>query len=312
MEASLEPTVDRFIAPMYVASIAALQGWDALMLYGYCQQPLSDQKRVTSVWDTFNDPAIMASMPAAALLFRNGHVSPAKKEYCLALSRDQMFGPSIRPESCAAARTLMEQSRFTLGIPAVPELDWLKPTKPPESVHVIHEPEESFLSSTARRPSRPTRARFAAIGTPGVQTIDTPKSQVVQGAIGDREFKLSDVTRAGRCAARGRGRERSRRPAASLVRPDSDHDGRPRRETETPSGPGRLEPGFSVFSEPVRGEVTVRAPAGLEAVRLLADGRTIALADAVYQDGRYRIPAAEEAEPLVPASQTRKSVRRPV
>ena len=100
MEASLEPPVDRFIAPMYVASIAALQGWDAMMLYGYCQQPLSDKARVTSVWDTFADPAIMASMPAAALLFRNGHVAPAKKEYCLALSRDQMFGPSIRPESC--------------------------------------------------------------------------------------------------------------------------------------------------------------------------------------------------------------------
>ncbi len=131
MEASLEPPVDRFTAPIYVASIAALQGWDAMMLYGYCQQPLSDKARVTSVWDTFADPAIMASMPAAALLFRNGHVAPAKKEYCLTLSRDQMFGPSIRPEFCRAARTLMEQSRFTLGIPPVPELEWLKPTKLP-------------------------------------------------------------------------------------------------------------------------------------------------------------------------------------
>ncbi len=102
VEASLQPTVDRFLAPMYVASIAALQGWDALMLYGYCQQTLSDQNRITSVWDAFNDPDLMASMPAAALLYRNGHVAPAKKEYCLDLSREQMFGPPIRPESCAA------------------------------------------------------------------------------------------------------------------------------------------------------------------------------------------------------------------
>ena len=47
---------------------------------------------------------------------------------------------------------------------------------------------------------------------------------------------------------------------------------------------------FSVFSEPVRGEVTVQAPAGLAAFHLLTDGRTIPIADAVYQDGRYRIP----------------------
>ena len=31
------PSVDRFTAPLYLASIAALQGWDAPMLYNYSQ-----------------------------------------------------------------------------------------------------------------------------------------------------------------------------------------------------------------------------------------------------------------------------------
>lgn len=163
------------------------------MLYGYCQQPLSEQPHITSVWDTFSDPATMASMPVAAMIFRNGHVSPAKKEYCLALTSEQMFNPTLRPESCAAARTLMEQSKFTVGIPATRELDWLKPSKPPESAKLIHEPEESFLPSTGSAVVSDT-GELRRDWDAGTQTIDTPKTQVAQGAIGDHEFKLGDVT----------------------------------------------------------------------------------------------------------------------
>jgi hypothetical protein len=289
MEASLDPPVDRFIAPIYVASIAALQGWDALMLYGYCQQALSDQARVTSVWDTYADPAIMASMPAAALLFRNGHVAQAKKDYCLALSRDQMFGPSIRPESCRAARTLMEQSRFTLGIPSVPELDWLKPTKLAASVNVIHDPEQSFLSNDARAVTSDT-GQIRRDWDAGVQTIDTPKSQIVQGAIGDHEYKLSDVTvlvnaRHASVAVSALDEQPLRTSNLILITTVA-RVVKPKRL----QGRAAWNQDFSIFSEPVRGEVTIQAPPGLEALHLLTDGRTIPIADTLYQDGRYRIP----------------------
>lgn len=289
MEAALEPTVDRFVAPLYVASIAALQGWDALMLYGYCQQALSDQARITSVWDAFNDPALMASMPAAALLFRNGHVAPAKKEYCLALSREQMFGPPIRPDSCAAARTLMEQSRFTLGIPKVPELEWLKPSSPAESAQIIHEPDESFLPATARAVTSDT-GQIRREWDSGIQTIDTPKSQVAQGAIGDRELKLSDVTvlvetRHATVAVSALDEQPLKASNLILITTVA----RARKPKRLPGRAGWNQD-LSVYSEPVRGEVTVRAPVGLEVVRLLRDGQTMPLADAVYQEGHYRIP----------------------
>jgi hypothetical protein len=289
LEQSLEPTVDRFIAPMYVASIAALQGWDALMLYGYCQQPLSDQPHITSVWDAFSDPATMGSMPAAALLFRNGHVSPAKKEYCLALSRDQMFGPPLRPDSCAAARTLMEQSHFSVGIPAVPELDWLKPSKPPESAKIIHEPDESFLPSNGSAVTSDT-GELRRDWDAGFQTIDTPKTQVAQGAIGDHEFKLSDVTvlvntRHAAVAVSALDDQPLRSSNLILVTSIA-------RTLKPKRIPGRAgwNQDLSAYSEAVHGEVTVRAPAGLVAVRLLADGSTLPLPDVIYQDGRYRIP----------------------
>ncbi len=289
LEMGLEPTVDRFVAPMYVASIAALQGWDALMLYGYCQQPLSEQPHITSVWDTFSDPATMASMPVAAMIFRNGHVSPAKKEYCLALTSEQMFNPTLRPESCAAARTLMEQSKFTVGIPATRELDWLKPSKPPESAKLIHEPEESFLPSTGSAVVSDT-GELRRDWDAGTQTIDTPKTQVAQGAIGDHEFKLGDVTILSQT-----------RHAAIAV---SALDDQPIRSSnlilvttvarvlKPKRIPGRAGWGqdMSSFSEAVRGDIAVRAPAGLKAFRLLGDGSTLPLEDVVYQDSSYRLP----------------------
>ena len=274
------------------------------MLYGYCQQPLSEQSHITSVWDTFGDPATMASMPAAAMiLFRNGHVAPAKKEYCLALSRDQMFNPIDPARIVPAARTLMEQSHFTLGIPSIPELDWLKPSKLPPSVNVIHNPEESFLPRTTPGPSRPTRARLRRDWDAGVQTIDTPKSQIVQGAIGDHEYKLSDVSvlvnaRHASVAVSALDDQPLRTSnlilittVARVVKP------------KHLQGRAAWNQDISIFSEPVRGEVTIHAPPGLEAFHLLTDGRTIPIADMVYQDGRYRIPMQTETGPVVPVAE---------
>jgi len=228
-------------------------------------------------------------MPAAALLFRNGHVSPAKKEYCLALSRDQMFGPPLRPDSCAAARTLMEQSHFSVGIPAVPELDWLKPSKPPESAKIIHEPDESFLPSNGSAVTSDT-GELRRDWDAGFQTIDTPKTQVAQGAIGDHEFKLSDVTvlvntRHAAVAVSALDDQPLRSSNLILVTSIA-------RTLKPKRIPGRAgwNQDLSAYSEAVHGEVTVRAPAGLVAVRLLADGSTLPLPDVIYQDGRYRIP----------------------
>jgi hypothetical protein len=50
---------------------------------------------------------------------------------------------------------------------------------------------------------------------------------------------------------------------------------------------------YSVISEPVTGEVTVRAPAGLEVVALTSTGRGLAMPDVIYENGSYRIPVAK-------------------
>jgi hypothetical protein len=293
MESWQQPVVERFCAPLYVASIAALQGWDALMLYGYSQQALLDQIPLASVWDCFNDPALLAEMPAAALLYRNGHVAPAKKEYCLALSREQMFDPALHPDSCAAARTLMEQSRFTLGIPAVPELDWLHASKPPESAQIIHQANESFLPADATSVTSDT-GELRRDWDAGTETIDTSKTQAALGAIGDRSIRLSDIsvlvgTRHATVAVSSLDDQPLRSSNLILITTVA-RAIRPRR---LPGRAGWYQD-LSVLSEPVRGEVTIRAPAGLEAVKLTASGESIRLENVVYEDGRYRIPLEKQ------------------
>src|SRR5258708_34826474 len=117
------PNRDRFIAPLYVAAISALQGWDAPMIYGYSQVPVQDQEK-PDTYSTWNDPALTALMPAAALMFRQGHVKPAQKTYRLDLSRETLYYANTSPDTSPAIRTIVEQSKLTIGLPDVAELAW--------------------------------------------------------------------------------------------------------------------------------------------------------------------------------------------
>ena len=58
------PAEDRFIAPLRMAAMAAHQGWDAPMLYGYAQRPLNGPTRPGN-WDSGYDPGLVAMLPAA-------------------------------------------------------------------------------------------------------------------------------------------------------------------------------------------------------------------------------------------------------
>jgi hypothetical protein len=200
-----------------------------------------------------------------------------------------MFNPNLRPDSCAAARTLMEQSKFTIGIPATRELEWLKPSKPPESAKLIHEPDESFLPSNASAVVSDT-GELRRDWDAGIQTIDTPKTQVAQGAIGDHQFKLADVSiltqnRHAAIAVSALDDQPIRSSNLILVTTVA----RVLKPKRIP-GRGGWNQDMSSYSEAVRGDITIRAPAGLKAFRLLGDGSTLPLEDVVYQDGTYRLP----------------------
>ncbi len=161
---------------------------------------------------------------------------------------------------------------------------------------MIHHPEQTFLSNDARAVTSDT-GQIRRDWDAGVQTIDTPKSQIVQGAIGGHEFKLSDVSvlvdaRHASVAVSALDEQPLRASNLILITTVA-RVVKPKRL----QGRAAWNQDFSIFSEPVRGEVTIQAPAGLAAFHLLTDGRTIPIADALYQDGRYRIPMQEKLGP---------------
>lgn len=185
------PARDRFSAPLYVASIGALQGWDALMLYAYNQHPV-EQPRRTNKWSAWIDPALIALSPAAAVMYRRGDVAGARKTFVLKPSKDDVFGARRNAESSAAIRTLAEQSRLLVQLPEVEGLPWLQHPDPPEDAEVVTDLDRDFLSPKARSVTSDTGeiTRDFALG---IQIIDTPRSQATTGWLGGRRIETSDV-----------------------------------------------------------------------------------------------------------------------
>ncbi len=186
------PQIDRFTAPLYLASIAALQGWDAPMIYNYAQAPLNTPGQHEE-WSTFFDPALTGVMPAAALAYRQGHVSPAKTTYCLMLNQSQLFGRALNPATSATIRTLTEQSRLTIGMPSIKELPWLKASQPSADTTVLTDPDHDFIPA-GQAFVRSDTGELLRNWKYGIQTIDTPKTQVVSGWIEGKTLKTHDVS----------------------------------------------------------------------------------------------------------------------
>jgi hypothetical protein len=185
------PNRDRFVVPPYLAAVASLQGWDAPMLYGYLQAPVQEPEK-PDPWSTWNDPAITALMPAAAVMFRQGHVREAQKTYRLDLSREAVFFENTNPQTSVAIRTLVEQSKLTIGLPDVPELDWDGARHKSADVIAVSDPGRDFLPAGQNFVVSDT-GELKRDWSHGIETIDTAKSQGAMGWIGGRHIHLTDV-----------------------------------------------------------------------------------------------------------------------
>ncbi|MBN2195889.1 MAG: cellulase family glycosylhydrolase [Polyangiaceae bacterium] len=186
------PAKDRFAAPLYVASLASLQGWDLVMHYAYQQYSAGGTPTTLDIWSAADDPALMTQMPAAALLFRRGDVAEAKRTFRLELDAASLYDREVSPATSAAIRTLAEQSRLVIGLPDTHELAWDTFTKP-TGQEVITDPDRSFLPPAATRVASDT-GQLVRDWTEGYQLIDTPRSQAVSGWLGGRTVKLGAAT----------------------------------------------------------------------------------------------------------------------
>ena len=184
------PSRDRSSSPLFVASHAALQQWDALMIYAYNQ---GASFRYPDPFSTGHDPALMATMPHAALAYRRADVAPAKKHYVLELSYADLYGAHdpLRPIDLRALRTLLPQSRVSIRLPAIPELDYTP--RPMAGGELVRDPQHSYIAEQATSVTSDTGELTWHLGLDAYFAIDTERTQALTGFIGGQERTLSTL-----------------------------------------------------------------------------------------------------------------------
>lgn len=182
------PERGRFVLPLRMAALAAHHKWDAPIIYGYAQQRLNGPL-IPSNWDVASDPEMLASLPAAALLYRQAHVSPALHTYALRVPQERFFEQEISPKTSRALRTLYEQSAVVVEIPKVDALPWLKPRRAPNNAIIVEDPSQSFLDKNVDS-IRADTGDFARNFKTGVFQITTAQTQLATGALGGKEIDL--------------------------------------------------------------------------------------------------------------------------
>jgi len=279
------PLPDRHSLPLQVAASARLHGWDALMQYAYAQIPLDGGSRPSN-WHTFNDPSMIGMLPAAALLYRRGDVAESKTVYAFAPDPTTLFDRQLSPASAVALRTAAERGKLVIALPQVPELPWLRPNPAPKGAIVFDDPSRSFITTGASGVVSDS-GELARDWNQETYTIDTPRTQAVTGWIGGRTISLADVdfsmsTRYASVAVQSLDTEpvsTSRQLLISLAARALFDGGRK----------------GSFRAEPVLGELSIRAPSGLELYAVGGLGRNKPRELAVsYEEGRYRVTLDED------------------
>jgi Cellulase (glycosyl hydrolase family 5) len=271
------PVADRFTSPIYTASIANLQGWDALMLYGYSQDKL-EGKINGSNYSSFNDPAIMGLMPAAALLYRQNHVAPAKQNYELKLSKEDFFFKKQDPTTSKTIRTLLETSKLSIAMPDTPELTWLKGNNPKtDGGIVVTDANKDFIPADQDFVLSDT-GELKRNWVKGIHTINTEKSQVISGWVGGENIKLGDVTF-----------NIDTKKAVVAVQSLEDNPISKSKDIFI-TAMARSQPDNSnatFLSEPVVGTIEIKSPKGLRLYPITPVGAKASPVATKYQEGKY-------------------------
>jgi hypothetical protein len=272
------PVPDRHIMPLYVAGEADLQGWDALLEFAYSQSALDSQGRATD-WEAFNDPAMIGTLPAAALLYRRRDAREAHTTYVFAPTSEQLFDQLISPDNAVALRTAAERGRLMIALPPVRELSWLKPSQIPDAVKVITDPKQTLIAANAEEVTSDT-GELTRNWQQGIFKIDTPRTQAAMGWIGGKKISLRDVeiditTRNATIAVQSLDSQPIVSSAALMIsmgaRSIPDHGG------------------TAFHSEPIVGHLIIHARPGLKFYRHDGNIQLEAQIPASYADGRYRI-----------------------
>ncbi|MFK5893093.1 MAG: glycosyl hydrolase family 5 [Pseudomonadota bacterium] len=179
-----------YVPSVMVASMAAFQGWDAIMLFGYSNGNLLKSR--ATPWSSYTHPAILGVIPAMALLYRDAHVAPAKQTVVFSPVNNELFNKSLSPKTSIAIRTSLEQHRFVVAMPKIKFLPWLEPSAIGKNAIIINDFNKSMLPANESFITSDT-GEIKRDWSKGIMTINTKKTQLVMGKIGGRKIKLDDI-----------------------------------------------------------------------------------------------------------------------
>ena len=162
------------------------------MQYAYSQQPLDGGWVTADNWHAYNDPAMLATLPAAALLYRRADVSEANTTYVFAPTPDTLFNKPVSPANSVLLRTAMEKGKLQIAMPKTPELPWLQPGVIPSNAQVFHDPDQSLLDANASESTTDT-GELKRNWKQGIYTINTPRTQAITGWIGGESISLGNI-----------------------------------------------------------------------------------------------------------------------
>ena len=182
---------DAFTIMPYIAAMGGFQRWEASMLYAYSQSGLGGIN-TCSPWDSYNVAPLIGMAPAAALIYREGHVRPAEKTVYFPLSEDQSIYQATDQTTSRAARTVEERHRLLIGLDAIKELGWLKPTPAPADAEVVTDLQRDFIPPGDEVVSDTGELKRNWVN--GTYVIDTPKTQLAMGRLKGETIRTADVT----------------------------------------------------------------------------------------------------------------------
>jgi hypothetical protein len=278
------PNPERHVYPLYLASQGAYQGWDALLQYAYAQESLSSSSQAYN-WNSHNDPTMMATMPAAALLYRRGDVRQAGKHYVLDLAAKDYYEGHITPESSRTIRTAAETGKLSIHLPKSNRLPWLKSNVLPGDATRIASTSDSLLASSEESIS--DTQQIVRNWKNGTLIINTPQSKIASGWIGGRRMQVGALEFA------------ITTPHASVA--VQSLDSKPIELSQSilmsfvaqAIPPDQASVDFKV--EPIEGNIRIKAPKGLKAYALYAKNikKPVAI---TYDNGFYQIQLSPEIQ----------------
>jgi hypothetical protein len=270
---------DRQDLPLYVAASASMQGLSALLFFAYAQEPLIPGRGTVSVYQAYDDPALVASFPAAALLYRQGHVAAAATSYVFAPTPEMLFDHALSAGNSVALRTAAERGKLLIAMPAVRELPWLIKGVVPANAKLIRDVQQSFIPRQASSMIS-DNGELDRSWDEGTFTINTPRTQSAMGWIGGKTFTLADVELAMSTenavvavqSLDGKPIAQSRKILISLAARSIPQDGN----------------SLPFYSEPLRGKIVIRAQPNLHL--RIGDSRSgHAQVMSSYANGRYAL-----------------------